>query len=139
MSSPARAQEDSAAAIDALIGESADAASGVALARRQAAAGDLLAALATVERLRLAYQDDEDMWLLHASLLCRLDDGAGARLELDQIGDRPVSDAAWAEVTAACGAMSRPGQPPASGPGGSAGLRSGIPPDEDSTEMESAG
>lgn len=118
MSSPLRAQEDPAAPLDALISESTDAASALALARRQAAADDLLAALATLERAQVDDRDNADLRLLHASLLCRLDDAAGARVELDQLGAHAISEPAWAEVTAACGPVPRPAPPAAPGPGG---------------------
>ena len=49
------------------------------------------------------------MLLLHASLLCRLDDGEGARTEIAELRGRPIPGDAWREVVAACGPVARPG------------------------------
>jgi len=103
---PAMAQADPTAELDALSQEWVQAGPGVALVRRQIGAGDLMAAVATLERVLMG--DADAALLLHASLLCRLDDRDGARAELVAL-DLPVPAAAWAEVTAACGAMPRPG------------------------------
>lgn len=106
--SPARAQDDPAADLDLLAQASTETAPGLALAREQSAVGDLIGAVATLERVLLAHPDADEARLMHASLLCRLDDPAGARAELEQLAGRPVSDQGWAEVTAACGAVERP-------------------------------
>ena len=108
LASPASAQADPAAELDALSRESVQVVPGVALARRQIGEGDLLAAVATLERVLMGNANADNALLLHASLLCRLDDRDGARAELAAL-DRPVPGPAWAEVTAACGAMPRPG------------------------------
>ena len=108
VASAAMGQADPAAELDALSQESVQAGPGVALARRQIGAGDLMAAVATLERVLMGHADADAALLLHASLLCRLDDRDGAKAELVAL-DRPVPAAAWAEVTAACGAMPRPG------------------------------
>ena len=105
---PAQAQNDPAADLDLLAQASTETASGLALAREQAVAGDLVGAVATLERVLLAHPDADEVRLIHASLLCRLDDPAGARAELDQLAGRPVDDRAWTEVTQACGAVPRP-------------------------------
>jgi len=81
---------------------------GIALARRQIGEGDLMAAVATLERVLMAHADADAALLLHATLLCRLDDRDGARAELAAL-DRPVPGPAWAEMIAACGPMPRPG------------------------------
>ncbi|MES2441806.1 MAG: tetratricopeptide repeat protein [Pseudomonadota bacterium] len=78
------------------------------LADRQRAEGDLVGAVATLERVLLANPGADEARLIHASLLCRLDDPAGARVEIGQLAGHAVADAAWAEVVAACGALPRP-------------------------------
>lgn len=107
-SSPAGAQADPTAELDRLAQASADVAPGLALAREQAAAGDLVGAVATLERTLLTHPDADEARLAHAGLLCRLDDRAGAEAELEQLAGRPLGDEAWAEVTAACGPIARP-------------------------------
>lgn len=84
---PAMAQADPTAELDALSQEWVQAGPGVALVRRQIGAGDLMAAVATLERVLMG--DADAALLLHASLLCRLDDRDGARAELVAL-DRPV-------------------------------------------------
>ncbi|MEI9852650.1 MAG: tetratricopeptide repeat protein [Sphingomonas sp.] len=105
---PAQAQ-DALAELDALSAASADAGSGIALARQQIGDGDLVGATATLERVLMDHPDADEALLLHASLLCRLDDKDGARAEVAALGPEvAVADADWREVTAACGPVPRP-------------------------------
>ena len=106
-SSPVHAQPDAAAELDALIGPTQEVASGMTLARRQIGESDLIAAVATLERVLLAHPDATEARLLYASLLCRLDDPAGARVEIRLLRGEGVPESAWAEVTNACGAIAR--------------------------------
>lgn len=108
VSAPARAQDEALSDLDRLVAASAEPGPGVAFAREQAAGGDLLAALATLERILIAHPGADDARLLHLGLLCRLDDGAGARAELAELASRPIPDSAWAEAEAACGPLARP-------------------------------
>jgi hypothetical protein len=85
--------------------------SGMALARRQAAASDLLGALGTLERLLFAFPEAPPPRLLYSSLLCRLDDRQGAELELGLLAGRRIDDSDWAGVAAACGPVPRPAPP----------------------------
>lgn len=114
-SGPALAQDEAVAELDRLVVASAEPGPGVAFARAQAAAGDLLGALATLERVMLAYPGADDARLLHVGLLCRLDDGAGARAELAELANRTVPEQAWAEAEAACGPLARPAPAAAGG------------------------
>ncbi|MDB5704041.1 MAG: hypothetical protein JWN66_1157 [Sphingomonas bacterium] len=108
VAAPAWPQADPVAELDALSQGSAQVGPGVALARRQIGEGDLMAAVATLERVLMGHADADSALLLHAALLCRLDDRDGARAELVAL-TRPVSGRDWGEVTAACGPMPRPG------------------------------
>lgn len=101
---PARA--DPVAELEALSRETGSAQSGLALARRQAAGGDLLGAVATLERVLIGHPEAEEALLLHASLLCRLDDREGALIELDELRGRPFPDKLWTDATAPCSARS---------------------------------
>lgn len=109
LGAPAFAQADPAAALDGLSQASAQVAPGMALARRQIGDGDLMGALATLERVLIGHADADGALMLHASLLCRLDDRDGARAELGAL-ERPLAGRDWAEVTAACGPLPRPGR-----------------------------
>lgn len=97
---PARAE--TAAQLDALTKATAAPASGVALARRQIAAGELLDALATLERVIINFPQSNEARMLHAGVMCRLDDRRGALVELDQMRNRQIPDALWAEANQAC-------------------------------------
>lgn len=72
------------------------------LARRQIAAGQLTQALATLEQAILARPADGPPRLLHASVLCRLDDPSGARVEFDQLRGWDFPLDLWREATEPC-------------------------------------
>ena len=105
---PARAQTDPAAELESMSRESAEVGSGLDLARRQVDQGDLTGAVATLERVLMVHPEADAALLLHASLLCRLDDPGGARIEFDELRGHPIPDQDRAEATAACGAAPRP-------------------------------
>ena len=107
----ALAQDAPTPEVESLIAASGAVDSGLALARRQIAETDLLAAAATLERVLLAQPEAVPARLLYAGLLCRLDDAAGARVELALLEGQAIDDAAWGEVTSACGPLPRPAQP----------------------------
>jgi len=90
------------AELDTLVSASAQPASGIALARKQIRAGNMLDALATLERVMINNPRSSEARLLHASVLCRIDDRRGASVELDTLRGRTISQALWAEVDAAC-------------------------------------
>jgi hypothetical protein len=101
------AQDD----LDAMAAATQQVDSGMALARRQISASDLLGAAGTLERVLLAHPEDVPPRLLYASLLCRLDDRQGADIELGLLAGKPIADPDWAGVTAACGPVARPAPP----------------------------
>jgi hypothetical protein len=109
---PAQAQIDpgDAAALAELdpLTDAVDPGSGMTQARQQIGDGDLVGAVATLERVLMFYPEADPALVLHASLLCRLDDRDGARAELGELRGRTIPNQAWAEVTAACGPMPRP-------------------------------
>jgi hypothetical protein len=93
---------ETAAQLDALARASAQPESGVALARRQIAAGDMLDALGVLERVIINFPLNNEARMLHAGVMCRLDDRRGALVELDQMRGRQIPDALWAEANQAC-------------------------------------
>jgi hypothetical protein len=97
--------------LDALVTASQQVDSGLTLARQQIAGADLLGAAGTLERVLLVHPEAVPPRLLYASLLCRLDDRQGADVELGLLAGKPIADADWALVTAACGAVPRPAPP----------------------------
>ena len=107
---PALAQADPAVALDQLSQAATGIRPGTALAREQMRGGDLTGAAATLERVLINHPDAGEVLLLHAGLLCRLDDRDGARLEIDEVRGREIPGSAWAELNAACGPIGRPGR-----------------------------
>jgi Flp pilus assembly protein TadD len=97
---PARAETPTQ--LDALARASASPTEGVALARRQIAAGDLLEALGTLERVLINAPTSNEARLLHAGVMCRLDDRRGAMVELAQLRNRQIPAALWTEANEAC-------------------------------------
>jgi hypothetical protein len=99
--------------VETLIGAALSPDTGMALAHAQIADRDLLGAAGTLERVLLAHPEAVPPRLLYASLLCRLDDREGAEVEIGLLAGQPIADPDWAEVSGACGDVSRP--PPARG------------------------
>lgn len=103
VSEAATPEEVSIEALEALSDETMSPDSAIALARRQADAGHLMEAAATLERALILDEHADDARLAYAAILCRLDDRQSARLELDILSGRNASGSAWDEVEAACG------------------------------------
>ena len=100
VSHPAAAQ--SLVDLDLLVQGSAKPADGLALARSQAAGGAFLDALATLDRVLAIDPKHKQAKLLHASLLCRIDDADGASLEFGRLKKSSYKKAEWAEAIAPC-------------------------------------
>jgi thioredoxin-like negative regulator of GroEL len=91
--------------LDQLIQASAKPKEGLALARAQVGAGEWLDALASLERVLAAEPKHKQARLLHASILCRLDDVDGAKVEFAKLKSGDYKKAEWAEATAPCNAL----------------------------------
>ncbi len=98
----ALAQDNQLAELDALSANSDTSALGLALARSQIAGGDLLGALATLDRVLMANPAAKEARLLHASLLCRVDDQQGGYLAFASLKKRDFAGSVWAEAIAPC-------------------------------------
>jgi Tfp pilus assembly protein PilF len=88
--------------LDGLVEASAKPVAGLNLARAQADAGSLLDALATLERVLAIDPKHKQARLLHASLLCRADDAAGAAYEFGKLKSGSYKKAEWASAIAPC-------------------------------------
>lgn len=88
--------------LDAQLRATAKVPAGLGLARRQLRDGDLTAALATVERVIILDPLNAEARLLHASLLCRLDDRTGSQTEFDPMRGHHIPEALWRDETAPC-------------------------------------
>lgn len=78
-------------------------------ARQQAAAGQLLEALASSERALFLDRKSQPARLLHAALLCRLDDPGGATAEFSLLRKGDFKKADWQAATAQCPAAATKG------------------------------
>lgn len=96
--------------LDRLVQGSAKPADGFALARSQAGAGGLLDALATLERVLAADPKHIQARLLHASLLCRIDDRDGAAAEFARLRSKDYKPAEWSAAQVPCAAAAPTGQ-----------------------------
>ena len=102
------AQADTIAEADSMARATTSPSAGMELARRQIQGGDLLEALATLERMLINHPDMPQALLLHATLLCRLDDRSGAIIEFDRLRRRGIPDALWNEAFAPCNTSPSP-------------------------------
>ena len=100
--SPALAQDDPAAELDALSQQTATSAGGMALARNQGENGDLLGALATIDRVLIAEPAAKPALLLRAQMLCQIDDRQGGSAQLARLKKRDFPKADWTRASAAC-------------------------------------
>ena len=102
LAAPLPAAAQSLDELDGLVQASAKPADGLKLARSQADAGALLDALATLERVLAVDPKHKQARLLHASLLCRVDDGPGAAFEFGRLKSGSYKKAEWAAANAPC-------------------------------------
>lgn len=97
------APAETLAQLDALSQAAQSESAGIALARKQANAGDLLDALATLERIIINMPESAlEARLYHAALLCRVDDRRGALIEMDGLRGHDLDPALREEARAAC-------------------------------------
>lgn len=90
------------AQLDRQLRETARVPSGLGLVRQQLRDGDLTGALASVERVIILDPLNAEARLLHASLLCRLDDRPGSQAEFDPMRGHDLPEKLWREETAHC-------------------------------------
>lgn len=76
---------------------------GIKLAQEQAAAGDLLDALSTLERVLASNPQSTYARLLHAIYLCRIDDRMGGQVEIGKFAKKTFPKQDLATARAQCG------------------------------------
>lgn len=96
--------------LDQLVQTGAKPKNGLELARTQAGEGAWLEALATLERVLAADPKHKQARLLHASILCRIDDPDGATLEFSRIKAGDYKKADWSAARAPCLAPAEAGR-----------------------------
>lgn len=92
-------------ALDQQLAASGSATAALGLARQQADGGQLLEALATSERVLFLDPKLKAALLLHATLLCRLDDAKGAAAEFSLIRQHDYPKDDWRAAAAQCPAV----------------------------------
>lgn len=73
--------------LDALSDQTATEASGIEIARQQTGRGELLEALATLERVLAQFPKSDEARFNHAMLLCWVGDPQGALVEFDRLDE----------------------------------------------------
>ncbi len=97
------AQAQDFSEIDALSDVALDEQTGIEAATAQAARGDILEALATLERVLAVHPKSQGARLLHAVYLCDVDDKQGGLVALNQLKKKEVGEEALAAAYARCG------------------------------------
>ena len=88
--------------LDAMSDASTDEAAGIAAAREQAARGEYLEALATLERVLAVHPRSRDARLIHAIYLCEIDDRRGGLVEISKLKEKHYGRQLLAEARARC-------------------------------------
>jgi len=101
------AQAETIEELDVLSDRSVDEQSGLALAHEQAARGEFLEALATLERTLAENPKSASARLLHAFFLCKVDDRTGGAVEIGKLKEKKYAEADMAAVRAQCGMAER--------------------------------
>lgn len=96
--------------LDALSDRSSDEVSGIAMAREQAAQNEYLEALATLERVLAVFPKSHEARLIHAVLLCEIDDTQGGLVEISNLKKKHYGEQLLDEARARCQSPSRSAQ-----------------------------
>ncbi len=92
---------------------------GIAAAQQQAARGEILEALATLERVMAVHPRSANARILHAYFLCAIDDQQGALVEIENMKVRDFGRENIAELRNRCAnASNEVGPQPAASQGG---------------------
>ncbi|TIX50731.1 hypothetical protein [Alteraurantiacibacter aquimixticola] len=94
-------------ALDTLSDRSADEAAGIAFAQEQSSRGELLEALATLERVLAAYPESDEARFNHAMLLCWVDDPQGAEVEFERLDEDDYAPGALQQARDNCRSATR--------------------------------
>ncbi|MEE4155019.1 MAG: tetratricopeptide repeat protein [Erythrobacter sp.] len=97
--------------LDAIADASASEEGGIALSLEQTERGDLLGALATLERVLALFPKSAEARFNHAMLLCWLDDPQGALAEFQRLEEDDYAPGALEQARANCAAAGAPKEP----------------------------
>jgi predicted Zn-dependent protease len=88
--------------LDALSDKTASEASGLALAQQQTERGELLEALATLERVMALFPKSREARFNHAMLLCWVGDPQGAEVEFSRLSEKDYEAGVLQRARAEC-------------------------------------
>ena len=88
--------------LDRLAEASVEEQPGIALAQAQAERGELLEAIATLERVLALHPKSQNARLLHAVYLCDTDDQLGGAVELGKLKRKKYPDQSWSVALSRC-------------------------------------
>ncbi len=97
--------------LDVLSDQSADEQTGIELARTQTERGELLEALATIERVLTMFPASAEARFNHAMLLCWIGDPQGALVEFDRLKDKHYPPRMLKQAIANCRSATGGNQP----------------------------
>jgi hypothetical protein len=95
---------DSLETLDTLSEITDDEANGITFAQAEAARGELLQAIAALERVLAHHPKSQTARLLHAVYHCRIDDRAGGMVELEKLKKKDFPEETWNQAMAVCAA-----------------------------------
>ncbi len=88
--------------LDTLSDQTVDEETGIAAALEQTSRGDLLGALATLERVLTLFPESDEARFNHAMLLCWIDDAQGALVEFDRLDEDDYAPGALEQSRETC-------------------------------------
>ena len=93
--------------IDILVQQAADEERGIAAAREQTERGELLEALATLERVLTQFPESAEARFNHAMLLCWIDDPQGGLVEFERLDEDDYEEGVLEQAIANCASVTR--------------------------------
>ena len=88
--------------IDILVQQTADEERGIAMAREQIERGELLEALATLERVLTVSPESAEARFNHAMLLCWIDDPQGGLVEFERLDEDDYKEGVLEQAITTC-------------------------------------
>ena len=88
--------------IDILVQQTADEERGIAMAREQIERGELLEALATLERVLTVSPESAEARFTHAMLLCWIDDPQGGLVEFERLDEDDYEEGVLEQAITNC-------------------------------------
>ncbi|MXO56804.1 hypothetical protein [Pontixanthobacter gangjinensis] len=98
----AETEAEAFADLEAMAEVAVDEEAGILFAQEQASRGEILQAIATLERVLALHPKSQSARLLHAVYLCQIDDQAGGAVELGKLKKKNFPEDLWAQAMSVC-------------------------------------